>query len=201
MHDVTMVKENDIKAVTEAMAVAPHPLKGNCLFATRNIKKGEVLLHTVMKDITVTKHACVSDLQKRLQREPNQKAQTDVLEHVIPILDGTLWEPVLDDTHCLFNHARPCNALHLNHYYSKPEWDTVATTDIPKGTEICIDYDDSSGYERRPDEQKFQLQGFVAEYLKLLANYGVEKRPTALTLPPAMFEVVSAEATFGYGGN
>jgi len=157
--------------------------------------KGEVLLHSNMSDLTLTNHGTIADLEKRLQQEPDLKAKTDLLEHIIPILDGMLWEPKLDDPHCLFNHARPCNARHLNHYYSQAEWDTVAVRDIPKGEEICIDYDDSSGYERRPAEQESQLKGFVADYLKLLDGYGVEKRPSKLTLPPTKFQVIDSSSS------
>ena len=54
-----------------------------------------------------------------------------------------------------------------------------AALNITAGDELCVDYNDSVGYER-PDRG-----AHVVSFLDLCRVHGVEKRPSALTLPPA----------------
>lgn len=142
-------------------------------------------MHSRLDELLETRHAGCDELDDYLQTLPDLKAQTDVLEHTVPGPDGTLLQHKGTDPHVLFNHARPPNARHYNHYYTDAEWDTIALKDIQPGEELCIDYDHSSGYE----SDHYAGQPHVAEYLILLDRYGVEKRPSVLTLPPVKFVV------------
>mmetsp|Transcript_41890 Transcript_41890/g.110961 ORF Transcript_41890/g.110961 Transcript_41890/m.110961 type:complete len:188 (-) Transcript_41890:198-761(-) len=180
-----LVQACEVTNLTDALATAPHPFKGNCLFARRDIKEGEILLHSNLDELREHTHTTVADLEAYLLTLPNLQSRQDVLIHTVPAKDGTMFQPKSSDIHPLFNHARPGSCRHYNEYYTAPEWDTVALRDIPMGEEVCIDYDHSSGYEARSDEPHVQ------EYLELLDRYEVEKRPSKLTLPPAKFVISS----------
>jgi len=64
----------------------------------------------------------------------------------------------------------------------------TAAKHISKGDELCVDYDDSVGYER-PDRGEH-----VRRFLHLCQRFGVEKRPSRLTMPPARIVVVEGTA-------
>lgn len=62
----------------------------------------------------------------------------------------------------------------------------TAVMDIHRGDELCVDYDDSVGYERTDRGEHVQ------RFLHLCRKYGVEKRPSRLTLPPAHISVLKS---------
>jgi len=177
------VRAADVVVLNDTLATARHPVKGNSLFARREIPRGSVVMHTQLDDIRETVFSCVKDLDEFLQTLPDLRAQQDVLMHTVPGPNGTLLKLNSASPHVFFNHGRPNNCRHYNQFYSADEWDTLATEDIAEGDELCIDYDHSSGYESRPNEPHVQ------EYLLLLDRYDEEKRPSRLTLPPAHFSV------------
>merc|ERR1712070_862776 len=109
--------------LTDALAIAPHPSKGNCLFACRDIKEGEVIMHTKLDELVHIRHTSCTDLDAYLKTLPDLEAQQKVLIHTVPGPVGTILTLKGDDMHVFFNHSRPPYARHYNDYYAKPEWD------------------------------------------------------------------------------
>mmetsp|Transcript_63569 Transcript_63569/g.150626 ORF Transcript_63569/g.150626 Transcript_63569/m.150626 type:complete len:187 (+) Transcript_63569:87-647(+) len=175
-----VVKQADVQACGDAMAIAPHPMKGKCLFALRDLKAGEVLLRTKLAEIRDDSKSCetIEQVRALLASLPDETARQRILEHMIPTKNGIFLYPQPVGAHNYFNHEPTPNCEHRgNDWHSAESWETVTLRDISAGEELTVDYDHCSGYDCRIEEPK------VAAYVALCAEHGVEKRPSVLTLP------------------
>ena len=98
--------------------------KGECLFANRNIKKGEMILHT---DLTKLK----SYSEKEINNNP--KLQSDHCDYV-----GKMRYVIDDSPHSYMNHS--CNPNTVVKHKTIAIKDTIAFRDIKKGEELTHDY-------------------------------------------------------------
>ena len=177
------VNEKDIKHYTSCIGSVLHPIKGRILFAKKSFNKNEVIAELNMDDIKLLLLPNIEEYKKYLKSKPNVKQIQKCIEHSVPTGNGKILIPNSSHWNNYFNHSMEPNVFTTGEFYTKQKWKHIAIKDIKYGDELTQDYNQSSGYEVRGNEQ------IVKQFLDICKQYNVEKRPSKLTLPPVKVKI------------
>ena len=169
------VQECDILHCTPNVGSIIHPAKGRLLFATKSIKKGDVIMRVKTEDYALHLLPNIDEYKEYLQSKENVEEIQHCLQHTIPTGEGKLLVPVASHWFNFANHSNNSSSIDTSsNFFTEDDWDIFATRDIEIGDEICTNYTKTVGYESRDDM-------IIREFLELWGNYNVEKRPSKLT--------------------
>ena len=180
---VLTVAESDLVKYTALIGSCRHPSKGQILFALRDITAGEVIAEEPLSSIAPRFFPSMQVLRDHLEKEVEPKDRNEYLQHCCPAGDGTVCEQSTAHFNAFFSHSSSPNCFQDCDRFTKAKVTIEATRAIARGDELTVDYDSSVGYERHGNE------ALVRDFLALCADYGVEKRPSRLTLPPLRVEL------------
>ena len=175
------VSADDVRQLTEAVASCNHPEKGMFLFASRAIKKGEVLTEGQKSSIMKRSFKDMVEFCQALEMVEDKK---EYLQHCMPSGDGKIYEQSMESLYPFVNHSDNPNCKAHVERFTADHTRITARRAIARGEELTDNYDEIVGYEKHGGEQ------VMKDFLALCAKHGVEKRPSRLTLPPITVTII-----------
>lgn len=178
-----IVNKQDVTHYTPLVSSCVHPMKGRILFSRQDINKGTVIASLSMDDIKLYLLPNIQQYVQHLKSKNSIQDRKKCIEHSVPTGNGKMLVPNNITWNNYFSHSMDPNIFGDSQFYTKDNWDLIAIKDIKKGDELTKDYNQCVGYELRPNDKIMQ------KFLQICNEYGVEKRPSRLTLPPCKVRI------------
>ena len=175
------ISANNVRQLTEAVASSNHPEKGMFLFATRAIRKGEVLTEGPKSNIMKRSFKDMVEFSQALEMVEDKK---EYLMHCMPSGDGKIYEQSMESLYPFVNHSNNPNCKAHVERFTADHTRITARRNIARGEELTDNYNEAVGYEKHGGEQ------VMKDFLELCAKHGVEKRPSRLTSPPITVTII-----------
>ena len=180
------IKPENVTQVTEYHFLGKHPIKGSFLFARKDIPKGTVIGNIKRCDYVKKLFKDFNEFKSYINNVSYNEAQY-ILSHSIPTKNGEILMPYSDHWATFHNHFNDPNISEHTNYFTNETWECIAIKDIKKGDEICVNYNDTVGYEKRLNEL------IVKQFLNLCKAYDVNKIPSTLTMKPLKAEIIRSK--------